>query len=649
MDEKLTALYAAYRVDMAVYSSYSLDGGQQVDMDLHHLTRALTIAGENHVPRFVLLYTNAQALRGNAESPRQKTFEVFEDAGMAMCRFMAEHYNMGISYVHVPRLYSTSQNGWLLSDLIRSAGAGMEVKMPFYGAKENDFLAEADLGELLARIADAPAEKGVICYNLSGHNLFSADEIADRIRTGTPAAVLSLQKDTDTVPGYLENSQARTRYGWSAVHSLEKEWNRAVETALQKPLEEEKKQKEKKNEAGKDRIRTLIEIIVVSLIAEGLNRLTEGNMILNFLDFRLISVMAVGMTNGLMGGLGAGLAATVFYLLHAHVTLPWQVILFDLQNWLPFAAYLFLGAAGGYTHDRNEEKQHAQIQEYRILEEKYSFLSTLYQKVLSSNDAFNQQILGYSNSFGKIYSMVKKLDAEEPDAVVYAAVSQLEDILHTRSAAIYFLSGNSSFARLAAATRQALAILPKSIRVTDYPQIMNDMEAGRVFINRSNDEKLPSFAAPIMDNGKVAGMVMIVQAEPEQMNMEFANRLFIITDLAGSSLIRARKESNTALTTVEGTRIYSAQSMQKVYAARLRMSRRSYVQDLILHVDSKDRSMQELDTVLGHLVRNNDTYGLGKDGELYVILHQAGTHVDFLVKRFEDAGLDVQPVAEMPE
>lgn len=89
--------------------------------------------------------------------------------------------------------------------------------------------------------------------------------------------------------------------------------------------------------------------------------------------------------------------------------------------------------------------------------------------------------------------------------------------------------------------------------------------------------------------------------------------------------------------------------MQKVYAARLRMSRRSYVQDLILHVDSKDRSMQELDTVLGHLVRNNDTYGLGKDGELYVILHQAGTHVDFLVKRFEDAGLDVQPVAEMPE
>ena len=45
----------------------------------------------------------------------------------------------------------------------------------------------------------------------------------------------------------------------------------------------------------------------------------------------------------------------------------------------------------------------------------------------------NSQIIGYKDSFGKVYSVVKKLDTVLPDQVFYEAVNILEELLEKYS------------------------------------------------------------------------------------------------------------------------------------------------------------------------------------------------------------------------
>lgn len=117
-------------------------------------------------------------------------------------------------------------------------------------------------------------------------------------------------------------------------------------------------------------------------MAQLLNNLIKDNVTLNFLDFRLIGVMIMGSLNGLGAGIVTGIACSFLYLIEAHQSMTWQLILFNAQNWLPFAAYLFLGSVGGYTHDKHEENIKKVNEEYDVLENKYEFLLGLYNKIL---------------------------------------------------------------------------------------------------------------------------------------------------------------------------------------------------------------------------------------------------------------------------
>ena len=147
---------------------------------------------------------------------------------------------------------------------------------------------------------------------------------------------------------------------------------------------------------------------------------------------------------------------------------PWQLVLYNIQNWLPFACYFLLGAICGYTRDKHDDAIVYAKEEYEILEDKYVFLNDLYLNVLKSKEAFNSQIIGYKDSFGKIYSVVKKLDSKLPEEVFYEAVNVLEEILKNYFVAIYSVDKSKIFARQNVCSRNCLEILPKSINLIDY-------------------------------------------------------------------------------------------------------------------------------------------------------------------------------------
>lgn len=90
-------------------------------------------------------------------------------------------------------------------------------------------------------------------------------------------------------------------------------------------------------------------------------------------------------------------------------------VIFNVQNWLPFACYLLIGCVLGYNRDKARDDIKSKADELKLLEEKYDFLQGLYTEVAKGKERFNNQIIGYKDSFGKMYSVVKRLNSTLPE------------------------------------------------------------------------------------------------------------------------------------------------------------------------------------------------------------------------------------------
>ncbi len=648
---RLSQVLLAYHPDMVVYSSYSLEGAEQSEDDLGMLTEVCDVVRRHHIPYFTVLYSNAAYNLPARPSGQQKIARIYEEAALKICRNLLSSGKTHLTYIRVPGLYATSPCGWDLPGIFFDAAEGKEVHVTYSAEKKNDFLAEKDLGELLARMADSPSEDHFLEYNLSGHNRLSSGQIIASLKEMFPAARITIEESQEAMPGLLENALAREEYHWYARQSLTNDFEVLKQMAVQ-AAENLGQKKEKAGGRGIRKIlaaiRILAEVLFAVGIAEYLDRLIRGNAILQFLDFRLLAVSVMGTMNGLAAGIGSGILCSLLYLQQAQEVLPWQLILLNVQNWLPFATYMFLGAATAYLHDQHEDRIKEDKQQYGLLKERYDFLLGLYKKVQDDNEIFNDQIVGYQNSYGKIYQMVKALDVTEPDDVVNAAVRQLEEMLDSRSVAIFFRQKDSHFLRLAASSREVFSLVPKSLNMDDYQPVVDELAHGRAYINRKNQENMPSYAAPISDGEKVTGTVAILNASSRQMSTEFANKLFIITDLVASSLTRANSAYEAPENFVGGTRLRTKESMRRIFTARQKLAENSYISDVILRVEEDGRDLMELDQAIGKLVRSSDEYGYGSDGKIYVILHQAGDAQDIVKRRFTNAGLVTEERSEVP-
>ena len=274
--------------------------------------------------------------------------------------------------------------------------------------------------------------------------------------------------------------------------------------------------------------------------------------------------------------------------------------------------------------------------EYEILEDKYVFLNDLYLNVLKSKEAFNSQIIGYKDSFGKIYSVVKKLDSKLPEEVFYEAVNVLEEILKNYFVAIYSVDKSKIFARQNVCSRNCLEILPKSMKLTDYPEMLEKLNEKDTFVNREALEGYPAYASPIFRGEELVGMIMLMRVEYSEMNMEYLNKFRIITDLIKDSLIRAMEYNETNGQILKDTRILSARQFAQVLEMKKQMRKKQYLDYSLLLINQDGRSLKELNDIIAKIVRENDILGLDDNNDLYLLLSQSKKEdVDIVAARMK--------------
>ena len=135
-------------------------------------------------------------------------------------------------------------------------------------------------------------------------------------------------------------------------------------------------------------------------------------------------------------------------------------------------------------------------------------------------------------------------------------------------------------------------------------------------------ENYPAYAAPIHRDGELLGMILLMNSTDRQMNMEFANKFNIISDLISDSLIRALEFENLSDHFVKGTQILQTEKYKEVLAVKEQMQEKQYLDYILLRIIRNGMEIEELSNQVGRLVRNNDVLGLGEDGEVYLLLSQ---------------------------
>ncbi|MBR5565524.1 MAG: NAD(P)-dependent oxidoreductase [Roseburia sp.] len=621
-DEELSKLFATFDFESVIFFSGALDGAIRVFDELEKLESAIHESRKYRVKQFIYVTTN------DLYTPERnqlfgKSRETLLETCEHLCKVYAEEQNMKFVILKVPYLYSMESKENQLMRWIDDGNHQKKVKLRGLPYIETDFLCEEDLGELLIRIIDEPIKIEYEEMFLSGENAISYERIAAIIQEKIKDVEVIYENQTTCIPCYKKDKTARAEYGWTPKHILADDIESIVEeNAKERKTKVKRQERRRRYRRIEDKIRVVLEIIVLFVIAELLNHYTRGNVLVNFMDFRLIAVVMMGTMNGLSAGVISAILACVGYVLLGSVWNQWQILFYNVENWLPFACYFLLGAVSGYTRDMHDDKVINIKEEHELLEKKYVFLSELYNRALESKDNFNSQIIGYKDSFGKVYSVVKKLDTVLPEQVFYEAVNVLEELLENYSVAIYTINPYSDFARLNVCSKPMNNALNKSLKMSDYPNMMLYLRDLQGFVNTECIENYPAYAAPIYKGNELMGMILLMNASNHQMNMEFLNKFNIISDLVCNALVRAMGFEQFSNNCVEGTQILKAEKFKEILNVKTQMQEKQYLDYVLLRLEKGEGGIKELSDRVCRLVRNNDVLGMGEDGEVYLILSQ---------------------------
>lgn len=646
--EELNQVFLTFDFDTVVYFSYTLDGAVKVFDELEKLEQTLYQCRRHNIHNFIYLLSND--LEDHDPDMIESSRYILMNACEKLCKTAAADYGISAAILKLPYLYSKEGNSSSqLSEWLTAAVEKGKVGFRGYENSEIDFLCDEDLGVLLGRMLDEPLPAGCQTLFLSGENGCTYGDVGRKIKQLHPGCDFFYERKTGCIPCCKKDAAARTVYGWYPGHVFyddlelffkekkiqkKKRWNRG------KQLERYRKRKE--------RFRVIFEIVVLFILAEGLNYWTRDNVLVNFIDFRLVYVIVIGISNGLGGGIAAAVLSCIGYVVSKASQMDWQIIFYNVTNWLPFACYFLLGAMCGYKRDKYEDGLVYGKEEYELLEEKYSFLSSLYKQVLVSKDKFNSQIIGYRDSFGKLYSIMKKLDSTLPESVFLEAVSVIEDMLGNYSVAFYTVDRKSHFARMNVHSKNAGAEFGRSLDLESVPKLYECMKENRMFVNRDALENYPAYAVPIAKNGSLMGMIVLTKADYEQMNLEFSNKLQILSALIRDSLVRAAEYFDHEKSVFAENGILNSSKFKEILSVKQQMKQKQYMDYVLLKIYPGEKSLAEVSKRVHEMVRNNDTLGLSENGDsLFLLLNQTSLEdAVIILERFEKHKIAYEVVKE---
>ena len=646
----LAETITTYEFDRIVFFSENLTPRSDRDGDLGALRRLLHAIRNRQTQMLMVSGPESEFTYPENADVRDTSKSLMSRASEELCLYYARTYRLEAKIIRCPYLYAPERNGATayFGRLFEQASAG-SISFREREQQQTCFLCADDLAELIYRMFDDWTAESEVFHVPNAFD-FTYGDLADMIREAFPG--LSVSFGEDRSQHYPADDHAlRLRYGWSPRYSLKQD----LPLVLQRWKEARAREQSEKHLIW-DFLRNhskpwiAFEICVTFMLEELLRSAVQGDSQLGTVDLRLFFVVIVGTMYGLNAGVfAAALACAGMALSYASNGASFAPLFYDTSNWLAFVVYFVAGAVCGYVQMRNRENLRFMRDENSLLRERLAFLRDLYHDVLDDRRMLRGQIIGRRDSFGKMYAMTRELDEVLPRKLYHAAIRIMQDTLGGDSFGIYRIDNGGRFARLMAASPQTESLFSKSALLENYANVVIALDHGGLWVNRNLEQNLPMYAAGVHADGKLAVVIVLAKAQPDQMNLYFQNLFTIMCGLVESAMVRAFDYENVARQTmlVPGTEFLNTQAfLPKVLAAN-ELKHDHMGDHLLLRVED---AWQDDGSRLMGAIRQTDEAGVLQDGNVYVLMNQASEHeLPIINRRLTQAGLHVTLVSDHEE
>lgn len=552
-------------------------------------------------------------------------------AGEQYCRIYHEQFGINTTILRLPNIYGPDEKSGLLYKLITTCNHKNKVVLPSCEGTEVSLLHSLDVTDFLIRAMDEEYTPEALVMNLSSSHPITYSDLAQSLQKYYPGVTFSFPESKNVHTRPAKVSAAIKIYDWIDTYTFKDELESLVEELRGMPHPKTRGLEGVAQQLSKYPVfLKWIELIGGVLLVQYLSQMTGTLIQFKYVDFRLLFVVIMGSIYGIRTGLyAAALVSLSILFTWTRLGYDLALLIYNVGNWLPFALYFTAGLITGYYRDKSENQILNAQKQAKLMFDKYSFLYGVFNDIRALKDEFRERLLGYRDSFGKIFTITRELDQLQEHAVYLRALSILEEQMENKSIAIYSLDSNRSHARLEASSVSLNGSLAKSLDLSDFPELIPHIEQGTIFQNTDMLPRYPAYLVPIFNNhypfNVPTAMIVIWSVKFEQYSVYYYNRLKVICGLVQASLVRATlfANANHEKTFLPTMRVLTHPAFMDTLRVRMEM-KKSMVSDFQLVVmEGLNGQMKDVYSSISESIRANDVIGMGDNGNYYILLSQA--------------------------
>lgn len=572
-----------------------------------------------------------------------------------ICRYFSSSFPVQIDIVRVSNIYGPEEKNSFLNQLMKKARTNGNIELNVSEIAPCHFLHIEDFLDFIGQLVEDEGGNGLDVYNLSAEDI-NYSFLQQLVGYAIPGTQFTFSASEGNPPPQrsINCAQARKKYNWKPKHNLIHD----VQNLSRESTELIDNEKSGNIfQSLKPFLNPLLvwgEVILGAFLMHFLTIWTDTLIEFKYIDYRLLYVVLIGSTHGLFLGILSALLACLSILVKWYsIGLDWALIIYNVENWIPFALLFLAGSVTGYQHDKKENEISFEKHQTTLIHEKYEFLYKLYDEISTLKNQLRDQLVGYRDSFGRFFKVTNELNELDADQVFIKAIDVLQDLMKNDQIAIYSIEPAGNFGRLEVKSKSIHVKIPKSINLnTDYLGVLDLVHSGKIFQNKELDTKYPAYIAPIMENDTLIGLVMLWEASFEQFSMYYLNLFRITTGLVQSALVRAAAFQNIQRDKqfLPGTSILRPEAFRKAVELRKIMRRKKIADYLILSIQKEEGGWAHLYETLSRGVRDEDIIGVldTEDSKCYVLLNHAEIqHLDLIQERISKLGLQSEYLTEI--
>lgn len=603
------------------------------------LEQALLLCGEYHVERFMYVCQNNYEL--------VPELEVRKGIDEHICDQYSKIFHGSLKVVSFNNIYGEDMRCGLLYRLLRSAEnkSGCPIKQ---GA---ELVYLDDAIDLLWRVWNDVSGKRKFALKCSEYvtdmgSLYAS--ICSMLHGDGEQTTIEVCDTTFVDDEFLSSIQWKPKYKLNGQLKIivETYKNRYKESTKEVPINWRKI------------VQPYIENIALFLILILINRFQDGRHVISLTqpDFAYVYIMIMGLLYGKIQAAWAVFLSSILIIFrYMNYGVDLVSIFYSVEPLIHVAAYMFLGTAVGYVTDSKNKQMDEYVRQLGDFKRRFDFLYNNYLQTVSLKDTFYKQVLNNSNSLGRTAHIVRQLESVHPDQLYLAACDVVCEFLGVDNASLYTINHTGSYLRLRVRKGEACENIPQSLKIENYPYLVDVVKDKHFFINKELQKDVPDMAAPILYGDKTIAVILLYAVPFEKFTVQSEVMLKIVSLLIAFAMRKAvmfeellfekmyLPDTRIMRSEYFLERLAEAERQENARASTFRMAELIAVKGITIREFVQQNKYKDLWNGLAHLIREEDVVGIAENDKIRILFFDLSeTFVPTVTNRLKEEGVELK-------